>query len=116
MHGEGNPVQLRAVLVAAQLVPGHKRRDHGPEEPDADEVALEAAHVVLDGEFLAGGVEDALLLVIGAGSLLVLGGTPTRVAPGKNGDNGGQRQQGGGAGQRRRRLRPPSAPRDGCVR
>ena len=60
---------------------------------------LESAHVVLGGEFFAGGVEDAHLLVVGSGSLLVLGGAPTGVAPGKDGDDGGQRQQRCGAGQ-----------------
>ena len=69
------------------------------DDPDAQEVALEAAHVVLGSELLPGSVEDALLLVVGAGSLLPLCGSTAGVTPCEDGDDGGQRQQAGGPGQ-----------------
>lgn len=90
---------LSTVFAAAYFVPSHQRRDRSREQPDPDEVALKAAHVVLGGKFFSGSIEDARLLVVGATPLLLLGGSSAGVTPGKNSDDGGQRQQAGGTGQ-----------------
>src|ERR1022692_1118468 len=99
-HAEGNPGGPTSRSCRRSDCPRRQAlRSWPPTTPMPMKLLLESAHVVLGGEFFAGGVEDAHLLVVGSGSLLVLGGAPTGVAPGKDGDDGGQRQQRCGAGQ-----------------